>query len=109
MARKCRPKSGDEVSGDSFRLSSPPSNMKGKISMDLHSLGHAAGMYQRHPKIIAIGLLAVKAKAEVSLNGVQYFRAEYIADAITFLVKQESEKKPQVPTHPVSKSPHKSA
>ena len=60
--------------------------------MDLQSLGHAAGTYQQNPRIIEVGLRAVKAKAEFSLNGVKYFRSDDVIEAIAFLAKIEAEK-----------------
>lgn len=71
--------------------------------MDLQSLGHAAGMYQRSPREISAAIVAVQATdAEeagkrparvalpaLTLNGVAYFESDMIARAIAWLAERE--------------------
>ena len=71
---------------------------------ELQSLGHAAGMFQRSPKLIAVGLKLAAAErsaitgepmqeqaAELILNGVPYYPAADIVDAITALARHDAE------------------
>ncbi len=72
---------------------------------ELQSLGHAAGMYQQSPKLIAAGLkLAAVEKASTNgepirdvqpalmLNGVSYYPAADIVGAIAALARYDAEK-----------------
>jgi hypothetical protein len=74
---------------------------------NLQSLGHAAGIFQQDPRTIQAALVCVQAeKAEkagqpisgeakpaLSLNGVAYFDADEIIDAIAWLAKRDAQKK----------------
>jgi hypothetical protein len=72
--------------------------------MDLQSLGHAAATFQRDPRVISAGLLAVQAdeafaagqpiphevRPALRLNGVPYFEADQIVAAIGWLAESDA-------------------
>ena len=74
--------------------------------MDLQSLGHAAAMYQRDPRVIRSALAVVQAEKAaaagtdipheatpvLTLNGVQYFAADEIVAALGWLTQRDAEK-----------------
>ena len=72
---------------------------------DLQSLGHAAGTFQKDPKLIAIGLKLAAAETAARtgerirkpepplvLNGVSYYPAAEVVAAIAALAKLDAEK-----------------
>jgi hypothetical protein len=73
---------------------------------NLQSLGRAAGVFQKDPRVIKTAIAAVQAEraytagekipreavAEFILNGVPYFLANDVIDAITWLAKNEAKK-----------------
>lgn len=75
--------------------------------MNLQSLGHAAAACQRHPKEIRHAIVVVQAeeayatgdsipqeaKPTMTLNGIDYFHADEILRAITWLVEREMSQK----------------
>ena len=73
---------------------------------ELQSLGHASGVYQRHPREIDAAVCVIQAEAAIALgepiphesqpamrlNGVAYFKAEQIAAAIGWLAQNDAKK-----------------
>lgn len=57
--------------------------------LDLQSLGHAAAMYQRSPRELLVALST--AAPALRLNGVAYYRADQIEDAVAWLVKHDAQ------------------
>ena len=62
--------------------------------MNLESLGHAAGVYQRDPRLIKAGLQVVQGKYEavpaLTLNGIAYFHVNEIVSAIGWLASNDA-------------------
>ena len=78
--------------------------------MDLQTLGNAAALYQRDPRIIETALDAVAAQRALAakrpipqraapvlrLNGIPYYTSAEISDAINFLQKLDAKKQAEV-------------
>jgi len=74
--------------------------------MNLQSLGHAAGLYQRDPRELAAMLPAVQAQAAAAagkpvsreatpalrLNGIAYYEADEIIAAVALLARLDAER-----------------
>jgi hypothetical protein len=68
--------------------------MKGeKKNMNLESLGHAAGTYQRSPQEIKLSLCARRAAPALTLNEIDYYQADDIVKAVRWLDCQNEKPK----------------
>lgn len=79
-------------------------------NLDLETLGHAAGVYQRHPRELESALAVVQAEAAMQrgepiphtavpvfrLNAVAYFHAEQLLAAAQWLTARDLERAKEV-------------
>jgi hypothetical protein len=61
--------------------------------MNLESLGHAAGTYQRSPSEIRLALCAIKSAPALTLNEIDYYQANDVVRAVKWLDCQNEKPK----------------
>ena len=58
--------------------------------MNLQTLGHAAAIFQRDPRLIEVALRAIGAKPKLVLNGIAHYLADEVVAAIAWLAEHDA-------------------
>jgi len=65
--------------------------------MNLQTLGHAAGTYQRSPQEIRLALCAIKSAPALTLNLLDYYNVDDVTKAVKWLDCQNEKPKAEEP------------